>query len=266
MTHRRFVCWEQVKPLTLIPTQVVILILILSVPPPASTPPSPWPFSPLQPTWLTHHGGLLPLPLLPDRSGGVGAHAGRGLQRRRRSQRRHQRRASLPGEKTPLQRVECAYMQIRRSSLQDPRHRLTRLPWHGCVSSAIFPPEAIKRVCPVYSPCRVTKCAAACLDLRRGKLAGSLKRKEEWNFQSDLLRSDCVSSRRTVSLQRHSAFSLPRDKGQCPCSIACLSEQPCLCHSPSPSPHLYFPHRSTPPRILSCMRTATCTLTTRPGR
>lgn len=157
------------------PTQVVILILILSVHPPPPPPPLPlslWPFSPLQPTWLTHHGGLLPLPLLPDHSGGVGAHAGRGLQRRRRSQRRHQRRASLPGEKTPLQRVDCAYMQMRRGSLQDPRRRLTRLPWHGCVSSAIFPPEAIKRVCPVYSPCRVTKCAAACLDLRRGKLAG----------------------------------------------------------------------------------------------
>lgn len=55
----------------------------------------------LQPTRLTHHGGLLPLPLLPDHSGGVGARAGRGLQRRR-SQRRHQRHASLPGEMTAL--------------------------------------------------------------------------------------------------------------------------------------------------------------------
>lgn len=107
------------------------------------------------------------------------------------------------------------------------------------------------------------KCAAACLDLRWRKLAGSFEGKNKGDLPGPFKwEGVCEPREHRASF----AFSPP------PCEQRPVSEQHCMSlsntvsviHPPPTSP--YFPHRSTPPRILSCTRTATCTLTTRPGR
>lgn len=136
----------------------------------------------LQPTWLTHHGGLLPLPLLPDHSGGVGARAGRGLQQRRRqrSQRRHQRRASLPGEMTPLRNAHIrkygATAELPQLSARSPAGtRTLGSPDMGVYRQLYFPQRLSNEFVLSTHPAWSQMCSRL-LRLALEKLAGSLEK------------------------------------------------------------------------------------------
>lgn len=118
----------------------------------------------LQPTWLTH-GGFLPIPLFPEPPGGFSTHARRGLQWQRRSQRRHQHRASLPGGMTLLhfaricKYCEGAAAQCRISGIHTHTHSAP-LTW-VCIVSYISP-----RGYQTSLSCLLTllshKCAGSC--------------------------------------------------------------------------------------------------------
>lgn len=142
-------------------------------------------------------------------------------------------------------------LQRSHTFLQDPS--CIRLSCHGCVLPSIFSPEAIKLVCPVYSPCSVThvqQLAETCT----GETAGSFRTSEKGNQN---YRRVYFCWERPPWAENLRIF-LPMNKGQC-LSLQCLSAPLSLSFLP-PSPH-----HSMPPRIFLCTHTATCTLTTQPG-
>lgn len=156
-------------------------------------------FSLLQPTWLTHHSGLLPLPLLPDHSGGVGAHAGHGLRRRRRRQRRHQCRASLPGEMTLLHNAHiCKYggaAELLQLSAGSPAGtRTTGSPDMGVYRQLYFPQRLSNEFVLSTHPAWSQMCCSL-LRLALEKLAGSLKKTCRQMF----LGSDCEFQQNSVA-------------------------------------------------------------------
>lgn len=203
----------------------------------------------LQPTWLTNRG-LLPIPLFPDRSGRLDTHAGRGLQWRRRSQRRHQRRASLPGGTMLLHFAHvCKYCEAAVA-----QWRISGWHTHTHAHSLGSPDMGVD--CQLYLPQRLSNEFVLSTHPVRSQMCSRLLRLALEKIAGSLEKTSRPFLRKRQWAPAQQCLPPPGEHTPVSSNIACLSEQPCLCHPP--------PHTAVCPRGFCHARSWPCTRS-RPG-